>query len=129
MGLARMIGLDEDALICDLAETYHVFDWRALPVKTAAALAMGLRPTSRIAQKLSGAPADPETLLLAMAVDALRVLAWQNTKDGAHGRRPPKSVLQAILGGDRAEHTGPGFESAESFRAWRSRMMGGDAHG
>ena len=130
MGLARMVGLDEGALICDFAETYRVFDWRSLPVKTAATLAMGLRPDSRIAQKLSGAAAPPDTLLLAMAVDALRVLAWQRTKDGAHGRNFPKSVLQALLGADSGKiETGPGFGTAEEFDAWRARMMEGDRRG
>ena len=131
MGLARMVGLDEEALICDFAEAYHVYDWRQLPVKTAATLAMGLRPTSRIMQKLSGAPAPPDTLLLAMAVDVLRVLAWQRTKDGAHGRNFPKSVLQALLGADSGGkiETGPGFGSAEDFNAWRARMMEGDQRG
>lgn len=43
-----MIATDEDALICDLAETYHVFDYRGLPLKTAAALASGLRNDARI---------------------------------------------------------------------------------
>lgn len=129
MGLARMVGLDEEALICDLAETYHVYDWRSLPVMTAAALAMGLRPTSRIAQKLSGAPAAPDTILLAMAVDALRLLVWQNTKDGTHGRNRPKSVLQAILRGDKAKEHVPGFDSAEDFNAWRATMMEGEQRG
>lgn len=124
-----MAALDEEALICDFAESYHVFDWRALPAQTAATLAMGLRPTSRIAQKIAGIPAPPDTLLLAMAVDALRVLVWQNTKDGAHGRKPPESVLQALLRGHKAERTGVGFASPEEFEAWRAGMMGGEQRG
>ncbi|MBO7722484.1 MAG: hypothetical protein J6S27_01735 [Thermoguttaceae bacterium] len=32
-----MVREDETALICDLAETYHILDWRALPLRTAAA--------------------------------------------------------------------------------------------
>lgn len=47
-----MILTDEDALICDLAETYHVLDYRALPLKTAAALASGLRADARIFEVL-----------------------------------------------------------------------------
>jgi len=43
-----MIATDEDALVCDLAETYHVLDYRMLPLKTAAALASGLRSDARI---------------------------------------------------------------------------------
>lgn len=43
-----MILTDEDALICDLAETYHVLDYRSLPLLTAATLASGLRSDARI---------------------------------------------------------------------------------
>lgn len=47
-----MILTDEDALICDLAETYNVLDYRALPVRTTAALASGLRADARIFESL-----------------------------------------------------------------------------
>lgn len=129
MCLARMVAIDESALICDFAERYHVLDWRALPVRTAAALACGLEADSRIMRKISGAPADVKTLLLAMIADALHVLAWQNTQDGAKGRNKPKSLLKTILGKDREEELGEGFDSVEDFRAWHAKMTGGENNG
>ena len=36
-----MIFTDEEALICDLAETYQIFDYRSLPVRTVATLSAG----------------------------------------------------------------------------------------
>ena len=39
MTLALLAGRCEDELICDMAETYHVLNWRELPLKTAAILA------------------------------------------------------------------------------------------
>lgn len=48
-----MIVTDEDSLICDLAETYHVFNYRELPVKLLATLSVGLRADSRIKLKIS----------------------------------------------------------------------------
>jgi hypothetical protein len=119
-----MVGLDEGALICDFAETYHVYNWRALPVSTAATLAMGLRPESRMMQKLSGAPAPADTLLRAMIADCLRILVWRQTKDGQRGKKPPASILEQMLGGKRSE-IGPGFENPDDFQAWRSSMMEG----
>ena len=119
-----MAGLDERALICDFAETYHVFDWRTLPPSTAATLAMGLRPDSRIMQKLSGAPAAADTMLLAMIADSLRILVWQKTKDGRRGKNPPESILEKMQGKKSAE-TGAGFESPDDFRMWRNSMMEG----
>ena len=118
-----MIAKNEDALICDFAETYHILDYRALPARQAARLACGLRQSSRIMQALSGAPADLETVLLALIADAARILVWQNTKDGVKGQNQPKSLL-AILRGD--VQTGAGFDSAEAFEAWRASMIGGD---
>lgn len=49
-----MIAKDEDALICDLAETYRIFDYRSLPLKTVATFSVGLRENSRIKMSLGG---------------------------------------------------------------------------
>lgn len=43
---------DRDALICDIAETYGVYDLGALPLQTVAVLAQGLRHDARIMMKL-----------------------------------------------------------------------------
>ncbi|MBQ4177615.1 MAG: hypothetical protein II640_09125, partial [Lachnospiraceae bacterium] len=59
-----MINADEDALICDLAETYGIFDMESLPVKLVATLAMGLRGDSRIKMKISGAVLSRRDLIL-----------------------------------------------------------------
>ena len=37
-----MLALDEDAFICDMAQTYHVYDIRSLPLPYLATLASGL---------------------------------------------------------------------------------------
>lgn len=67
---------NEDALICDFAETYHVLDWRALPVKLAATLACGLRGNSRSVQLLTGSKVTDDQLLLAAVVDTAKVISW-----------------------------------------------------
>ena len=90
MTLVSMIRMDETALICDFAETYHIYDYRAMPLRTVAALAAGLRRNSRIMIKMSGVGVDPDTLLLAAAVDRLSFLAWVKTKDGQKNRNRPK---------------------------------------
>ena len=118
-----MVGLDEDALTCDFAEVYHVFDWRALPVKTAATLAMGLGPDSRIMRKLSGVPITMQTLLLATIADALHVLVWQKTKDGAKGHNRPILIAEKLL---EVQSDDPGFDTVEDFRKWRDTMLGSE---
>ena len=67
-----MICLDENALICDLAETYGIYDYGSLPIDTVATLAVGLRDDSRIMMKMRGSkiPADA-SFLLATIVDRI----------------------------------------------------------
>lgn len=118
-----MVGLDEDALTCDFAETYHVYDWRALPIKLAATLAAGLGPSSRIMRKLSGVKWPFDTLLLAIICDSIRNISWQLVDEkGRRGHKPPHSVLKIILG-EVEDNEMSGFDSAEDFRKWRASML------
>lgn len=66
-----MIMLDEDALICDLAETYHIYDYKSLPIDTVAILSSGLRNESRIRQKIRGFKEADSTIILAKIYDVL----------------------------------------------------------
>ena len=87
-----MLAVDRTALICDLAETYGILDYKVLPVETLAALSVGLRENSRIKMKLSGAKVKPDFLLLAAAVDRLSLLVWSKTKDAEKGRKREKFI-------------------------------------
>ena len=122
-----MVREDETALICDLAETYHILDWRALPLKTAAALSSGLRENSRIKMKIAGMRADQDTLLLAAAVDRLSLLVWSKTKDAEKGRNAPTSIFD-MLTSRPEEETKDGkaiaYSSGEEFNAAWLRALG-----
>ena len=127
MILAGMIRTDESALICDLAETYGVTDWKALPLRTAAALASGLRENSRIRMKMSGIKVDQMTLLTAMIVDRLSLLVWSKTKDAEHGQNRPASIAAEILGAgeETQEDECQAYQTAEEFQAaWKAAMEG-----
>ena len=119
-----MIAADEGALACDLMETYHIPDWRALPARRAALFAYGLEEDSRIRRKLSGAPAKINTMLLAMIADGINLLVWQNTEAGMEGRDMPKKILDAMRGGEKTGEA-VGFNTPEEFDAWRASMTGG----
>ena len=118
-----MVSLDEESLICDFAETYHVFDWRSLPAKTAATLAMGLGADSRIMRKMGGVPVTMDTLLLATIADALHVLVWQNTKDGSKNRNRPVLIAEKLTEAPKEES---GFDSVAEFRKWREELIGSE---
>lgn len=79
-----MAALAPDELVCDMAETYHVLDWRALGLPLAATLAGGLRETSRTCMALNHAPITTDTLLLGAMADSLQLLVWSKTKDAQH---------------------------------------------
>lgn len=124
--LARLVALNEDALICDFAETYHIYDWRSLPATYAATLAAGLRPNSRCMMLLSDLDISMEQLLLASIADHCRLLVWQNTKDGHEGRYQPESILlQLMTQKEKVSSLDTGFSSVEDFNAWRDSMIGG----
>ncbi len=112
-----MLSVDREALVCDLAETYGILDYRALPASLLATLAVGLREDSRIKMRLSGAKAKRSELLLAAAVDRLSMLLWSKTEDGRNGTNRPKSVLDALLGKDRDPKDIQAYDSAEAFES------------
>lgn len=118
-----MISEDEDALICDLAETYRIFDYRALPVRMLATLCCGLRENSRIKMKLLGMKVPMEIMLLADAVDKLSFLAWTRTKDAQEGRNRPKSIV-GMLTGKKEENDIIAFDTAEEFELAKAKAQG-----
>ncbi|RHM59653.1 hypothetical protein DWZ53_08900 [Coprobacillus sp. AF33-1AC] len=118
-----MIITDESALICDLAETYNIYDYKSLPVLMVATFCIGLRENSRIKLKLNNSPVSLETLLLSVAVDRLGLLLWTKSKDAEKGKGKPKSFTNSILGVEKENET-IAFESADEFEKARLRIIG-----
>lgn len=125
MILAGMVAEDEDALICDLAETYQIYDYRSLPLQKAAVFCAGLRENSRIKMKLNNQSYSIETLLLASVADYLSLILWMNTKDGRKGINKPRAVLGQLLGKDMQDDTA-GFDSPEDFETMRKKILKGE---
>ena len=123
-----MLSEDKDALICDLAETYGIYDYRALPASRLATLAVGLREDSRIKMRLMGAKASKTDLLLAAMVDRLSMLLWMKSEDGKNGTNRPPSILSVILGTDQEDKAVEAFESDQDFEAAWTQITG-VAHG
>lgn len=117
-----MVSLDEDAVSCDFAETYGIFDFRKLGVRKAAIYAAGLPASSRIIRKISGQKIDQNTALMAIIVDDLNTLIWMQTKDGRKGRRRPKSIYK-LLTGEAEKSEIRVFRTPEEFEAARRKKM------
>lgn len=107
-----MLSIDEDALICDLAETYQILDLYSLPAELVAVLACGLRDNSRIKMKFAGVSFSMETLLMAAIMDNTAWLKWSKTKDAEKGINQPESVFNQLVKPAEKKKT---FASGEDF--------------
>lgn len=119
-----MVIADEEALICDFAETYGIYDYRKLPLKTAAILASGLRDNSRIKIKMSGLNAAPEVILNAAIADRTGMLVWMQSKDGAKNRNRPASILDKILNLEKKKEDVTAFATGQDFEDEWNRLLG-----
>lgn len=121
-----MIALDEDALVCDLAETYQIYDYKLLPLNEVAVFAYGLRDDSRIKQIMSDQIVPLETTLLASIVDRLSLSLWLQTKDGQKGVNRPASIADQLIKRDKSENDRKDylvFESGEDFENYRKALL------
>ena len=118
-----MIQTDKSALICDLAETYHIYDYKKLPLTQVAIFAIGLKDDSRIKMKMSGQLVPMETLLLAGISDRLSVLLWRQTKDGQKGRNMPTMVLDSLTIKKSKDSDMIVFSSGEDYQKTRNEIL------
>ena len=124
-----MIETDESALICDFAETYHIYDYRALPVHYAATLAYGLRCDSRIRLKLGEVKEEvPCFISAAKAADCLALIVNSLREEP---EEYPALLTDIIYGrGQKEEQKKTSYSSGEDFRsAWAKLTKGRDSDG
>lgn len=117
-----MLALDENALICDLAETYQLYDYRSLPVFTVAALSAGLRDNSRIMTIMRGGALTSNEYILAMVYDLLamrftdgkaKVHLYDELYGSIKPRQEPKKKMRS-------------YDSPEDFEQARRKAIGMD---
>lgn len=115
-----MIATDKEALICDFAETYRIYDFEALSAEYAAILAVGLRDSSRIKQKISGMKADLQTQILAYIADYTAINVYGKTKEAKSGINKPKSILKALFSNNETKQ----YTTGADFMAEWERING-----
>ena len=119
-----MIACGEEELICDLAETYNIYDYKSLPVDKVAVFSVGLRADSRIYRKMSGHPiSDFSERLLALILDGINGLCYGlSSKKG----ETPDSVYALLFKhGEDQKSDVMSFESGEEFEETRRRILNG----
>lgn len=118
-----MMQIDEQALVCDLAETYRIYDYRSLPARKVATFCVGLRENSRIRMKMAGEKVNTEITMLAAIVDKLGYLIWGLSEDGVKGINKPVSILEILYGSEEKQISS--FDSPEEFEKRRKELIGG----
>ena len=120
--LSSILATDKDLLICDLAETYHIYDYRKVPVQTLGILVSGLSENTRIGMKALGVKARFSDILLAQILDDFNLLIWSMTKDGEHGINRPESYADKLIG-KKEEKKAKGFKTGADFERARARLL------
>lgn len=108
-------------IACDLAETYHIYNYRDFKPSYIYVLVEGLKSDSRFKMALKNQKVDDLTLLNAKAVDLLSLLVWSKTPDAQAGRNRPKSLVDILLNDSEAEKEG--FDSEEEFMKEREKFL------
>lgn len=114
-----------DALDCDFAEYYHIYDRQSLPLRYAATLAVGLSNDSRTKRTISGMPAPMDIVIAAYIADRLAQLLWIKTINARTGRNKPLLFTDILFDrkskeSDRNELS---FASADDFEAARNELL------
>ena len=120
MGLAHMLNVDRTAVVCDLAETYHIFSMEQLPMRMVATLACGLKADSRIMTKMAGVKISPPLLLLgALIVDELRAI-----RHGLMGDKKHEPVFVTdIMSEGLPEKELKGFSTVKDYEEARRKIL------
>lgn len=121
-----MIRIDRDALECDLAETYNIYDMRALPARRVALFSVGLRDSSRIKMQLVDSKFTFSEILLMNIYDVLNLELWTKTKDATKGKNKPESLYKKLIGASeqaKKESQNMAFNTAEEFEKVRRKLL------
>lgn len=105
-------------MICDLAQTYGIFNYKDMSPDLVATLALGLPDHSRVKMKICKQRLTLEQGLLAFILDDLNLLLWSKQKK--RGRRP-KSIYKTLTAEKKPKDELKSFDSEEAYEAWMAQ--------
>lgn len=112
-------------MICDLAETYHIYDYESLPVDLIATLVVGLRENSRVIMKITKRKLTFDQAINTMMLDGINWLKWSKTKDAQKGIGTPKSIYKQLCEIEEvSESEVVTFNSGADFMKYRNYLIG-----
>lgn len=127
MTLAYLLSTQEDNLICDFAQYYGIYDMEnQVPCSTAAILACGLPPESRVMRKMSNSPINTTDTILAGIFDSLNNLMYMMA---GKKRKKPKSLLDKLLNSEKRKQKKQenvvSFSNSDEFeKTWNAIVEG-----
>ena len=114
--LAYWLATEKDALLCDLAETYRIYDYRSIPVRMLATFVAGLDEDSRVGRIRDGRKVSIETYYLAELCDMLEALLL-----GLSGKNGSPNRCEALL--IKKAEDKPGTYTVDEYNRLRERIM------
>ncbi len=113
---------DEASLICDLAETYGIYEYQRVSLRTLGILCAGLRDDARIVQKMGGFKVDAKSIMLARILDGVNILLWSRSKHPTEQNRP-SSVADLFFKDENSEQDVVIFDSIDDFENTRNQLL------
>lgn len=117
-----MLKTDRRALLCDVAETYRIYSFSAVPVVVLATLCAGLSPDSRIRAKMAGRKPVATHEMFAMIADNLSVIRYGLFSESS-AQKPLLFVDEMYVHEPASKYVL--FESGDDFRAAWDAIVGG----
>lgn len=111
-------------MVCDLAQTYHIYDWQTVPLHTLAVLVSGLPPESRTMRHFSKQKYSTEELILMRIFDSVNFIAWAQTKDAQRGANRPESLYDMATKPRKDDKKPKAFATAADFEAALKKARG-----
>lgn len=129
MAYARMRVICKDALICDFAQYYHIYDLDSVNLQTAAILACGLPPDSRTLRQMTGQKFSAEMVIQMRILDTVRFFQYAYISSHSKRKVPKPQSIFEILNEKKEENPIRGFKTKEAFEAARERILKEYNHG
>lgn len=109
-------------LICDLAETYGIYNYQAMRPSLIATLTVGLPESSRVMRKYSGINLTIDQMLLAMIEDSLNGLRW--SLGGKKHAKKPQSIFKLLMERDKKKKDElMSFQTPEDYERFMARKQ------
>lgn len=112
----------KEDMICDLAEVYHIYDYRRVPGRLLGTLVAGLGVNSRVYQKLAGQLVPTDILMQSLIVDELRRITY--LLNGDKNKTYPKPITESFLQDAKPDTGEMAFNTPEEFERTRAALLG-----